>query len=92
MIGKYGIMRRTYLEEYRPMEYARMLREGILKEHLEKVSNNGKMLLAQQMEALEKTNPAPDRRNQMDWVRHMNSLKQQAEEIVLNQIVYNDLT
>ena len=81
MIGKYGMMRRTYLEQNRPMEYAKMLREGTLNEHLEKVSDEGRTLLAQQMEALEKANPAPDR-------RHMNSLKQQAEEIVLNQVVY----
>lgn len=88
MIGKYGMMRRTYLEQNRPMEYAKMLREGTLNEHLEQVSDEGRTLLAQQMEALEKANPAPDRRNQMEWVRHMNSLKQQAEEIVLNQVVY----
>ena len=88
MIGKYGMMRRTFLEENRPMEYAKMLREGTLNEHLEQVSDEGRMLLAQQMEALERANPAPDRRNQMEWVRHMNSLKQQAEEIVLNQVVY----
>ena len=88
MIGKYGMMRRTFLEEHRPAEYAQMLRTGILTAHLESVSDEGKELLQEQMEALERVYPAPDRRNQLEWVRHMNALKHMAEEVVLAQIIY----
>ena len=35
-------------------------------------------------------NPAPDKeQNQMAWVQHMNSLKAQAEELVLNELIYS---
>ena len=34
--------------------------------------------------------PAPDKAtDQMGWVQHMNSLKDQAEEIVLAELIYN---
>ena len=35
-------------------------------------------------------NPAPDKtQDSLTWVQHMNSLKTQAEEIVLSEIVYS---
>lgn len=36
-------------------------------------------------------NPAPDKATQqLAWVAHMNSLKVQAEEIVLRELVYEE--
>ena len=87
MIGKYGMMRRTFLEEHRPAEYAQMLRTGTLTAHLESVSDEGKELLREQMEALERAHPAPDRRNQLERVRHMNALKHMAEEVVSSKSI-----
>ena len=37
-----------------------------------------------------KQNPAPDKeQNQMAWVQHMNSLKAQAEELVMTELIYS---
>ena len=37
-----------------------------------------------------KQNPAPNKeRHQMEWVQHMNSLKAQAEELVMNELIYS---
>ena len=37
-----------------------------------------------------KRNPMPNKAtHQREWVQHMNSLKAQAEEIVLAEIIYN---
>ena len=34
------------------------------------------------------TNPAPDKAtNQLGWVQHMNSLKAQAEEVVMTELI-----
>ena len=88
MIGKYGMMRRTYLEKFQPMKYAEMLRAGTLTDHLEQVNEEAKRLLEAQMERLEKAYPAPDRRNQLEWVRHMNGLKCMAEEVIKQEIIY----
>ena len=42
------------------------------------------------MEQLLKQNPAPDKESrQMAWVQHMNSLKAQAEELVLTELIYS---
>ena len=82
------MMRRTFLEQYRSAEYAQMLRTGTLTAHLECVSDEGEELLQEQMEALERVYPAPDRKDQIAWVRHMNGLKHIEEEVVLAQIIY----
>ena len=37
-----------------------------------------------------KQTPAPDKESQqMAWVQHMNSLKAQAEELVLTELIYS---
>ena len=42
------------------------------------------------MEQLLKNQPAPNKEtHQMEWVQHMNNLKQQAEEMILNELIYN---
>ena len=42
------------------------------------------------MQGLLKQNPAPNKeQHQMGWVRHMNSLKAQAEELVLTELIYS---
>ena len=44
----------------------------------------------QMMAELLKQNPAPDKeKNQMSWVRHMNSLRAQTEEIILTELIYS---
>ena len=44
----------------------------------------------QTMQGLLKQNPAPNKeQHQMGWVQHMNSLKAQAEELVLNELIYS---
>lgn len=88
MIGKYGMMRQTFLMENRPVEYQQLMRDGKLNEHLEEVNEEARRQMETQMTALEKNHPAPDRRNQLAWVQHMNSLRHMAEEVVLAQVVY----
>ena len=88
MIGKYGMMRRTYLEENRPVMYAQMLRAGSLQAHLKEMDELARNMVREQTENLLKSNPAPEKSNQLAWVGHMNSLKHAAEEMVLRQLVY----
>ena len=77
-LGKYGRLRRTYLKEQRPVLYNTMLLNGSLYPHLMEV------------EQTLKQNPAPDKeQNQMVWVQHMNSLKAQAEELVMTELIYS---
>lgn len=40
------------------------------------------------IEQMLKANPAPEKKNQLEWVRHMNSMKHAAEEIVFAELIY----
>lgn len=53
-------------------------------------SSGSGMMMEQLMKQMLIKNPAPDKKtNQMAWVGHMNSLKEQVEEIILTQLIYN---
>ena len=89
-LGKYGRMRRNYLKQYRPVLYNSMLLNGTLYPHLMELEQTAENRMQQTMAQLLKQNPAPDKeQNQMAWVQHMNSLKAQAEELVLNELIYS---
>ena len=89
-LGKYGRLRRTYLKEQRPVLYNTMLLNGSLYPHLMEVEQTSESQMQQTMKQLLKQNPAPDKeQNQMAWVQHMNSLRAQAEELVLMELIYS---
>ena len=89
-LGKYGRLRRTYLMNHRPVLYNTMLLNGSLYPHLMEVEQNAKSQMQQTMAQLLKQSPAPDKeQNQMAWVQHMNSLKTQAEELVMTELIYS---
>ena len=89
-LGKYGRMRRNYLKQYRPVLYNSMLLNGTLYPHLMELEQTAESRMQQMMTELLKQNPAPDKeKNQMSWVRHMNSLRAQTEEIILTELIYS---
>ena len=89
-LGKYGRMRRMFLKESRPILYNHLLLSGKLYPHLAEIDRTAKDRLDPQMEELLKQNPAPDKTvQQMAWVQHMNALKMQAEEAILNELIYS---
>ena len=54
------------------------------------VEQTAESRMQQTMAQLLKQTPAPDKeQNQMAWVQHMNSLKAQAEELVLTELIYS---
>ena len=89
-LGKYGRLRRTYLKEHRPVAYSTMLLNGTLYPHLWEVEQTAENRMQQLMKELLERNPAPDKeKKQMAWVQHMNSLKAQAEEMILTELIYS---
>ena len=88
-VGKYGEMRRTYLKEWKKANYQLMVLNGTLKKHLMEINELAYQMENQQIQRLLSRNPAPSKASdQMGWVQHMNSLKAQAEEIVLSELIY----
>ena len=89
-LGKYGRMRLNFLKQQHPVLYNTMLLSGSLYPHLMEVEQTAESQMQQTMQGLLKQNPAPDKeQNQMAWVQHMNSLKAQAEELVLTELIYS---
>lgn len=83
-LGKYGKMRRAYLQEHQPSLYSTMVMEETLFPHLYQVDEQAELILKQMHER----NPAPDRNvDPLEWVRHMNAVKVQAEEIILHNLI-----
>ena len=57
---------------------------------LMEVEQTAESRMQQTMEQLLKQTSAPDKENrQMEWVQHMNSLKAQAEELVMTELIYS---
>ena len=89
-LGKYSRMRLSFLRQQHPALYNTMLLNGSLYPHLMEVEQTAENRMQQTMAQLLKQNPVPDKeQNQMAWVQHMNSLKAQAEELVLNELIYS---
>ena len=89
-IGKYGRMRKRYLKEHRPVLYSNMLLKGKLFQHLAEIDEaceERMELLTRQMAKQEGVTEALKASDQMEWVRHMNSIRNRAEEIVLSELV-----
>ena len=90
-IGKFGRLRMKFLKENRKGFYNTLLLTNSLTEHLIEVNR----LAMEQIEALilqmaqtEKVNENMKAENQMLWVQRMNSIRQRAEETVLNDLIH----
>ena len=89
-LGKYGRMRLGFLRQQHPALYNTMLLNGSLYPTLSELEQTAVAMKEQMMTELLAKNPAPDKeQNQMAWVQHMNSLKAQAEELVLTELIYS---
>ena len=89
--GKYGMLRKQFLKEYRSARYQYMLLTGKLNEHLnqidQEVREQVEMLMKQMVEKQGVTEELKVQ-DQMKWVRLMNNIKVSAEEIILKNTVY----
>jgi len=90
VIGKYGMLRKTYLQENHPNWYASMTLTGKLNRHLTEVETSAQEMMETLMPKLLQKYPAPDKsKDQLKWVAHMNNLTAMAEETVLMELVYD---
>ena len=90
-IGKYGRMRKRYLQEHRPVLYSNLILSCKLFQHLSEIDHacvDRMELLTRQMADREGVTEALKAVDQLEWVRRMNSIQARAEEIVLNELVY----
>ena len=90
-LGKYGRMRRAFLEKEHPGLYARMILNGTIWDHLTEIDQAAQTRLDIILPEIAKAAGATEElkeKDQMQWVGLMNVCKNQAEEIILNELIY----
>lgn len=90
-IGKYGRMRKRYLQEHRPGTYSNMVLTEKLWKHLADIDAACREQLDRIFPAMAKAEGVTEAlkaSNQMEWVRRMNNIRNRAEETVLHNYVY----
>ena len=91
-LGKYGRMRKKYLQDHRPVLWNTMILSETLYPHLREIDQAANSRLERMMPELMKSAGVTEElkaRDPMKWVGLMNSLKAQAEEIILTELVYS---
>ncbi len=90
-LGKYGRMKKKYLQEYHPLLFEIMVVNGTLFNHLIETEEVAQARLEAMIPALAREAGATEAlkaSDQMKWVGIMNSCKAQAEEIIFHEIIY----
>ena len=90
-LNKYGRMRLNYLKEHKKAEYTIMFMENTLIDHLEEIQETATKRVDEIINKLKaQSNLTEDMKNtdMLYWVGTMNTIKQQAEEIILNELIY----
>ena len=90
-IGKFGEMRHQYLRISHRGIFDGMLLEGSLNAHLEEIDRQANEMmerLTAQMAQAEGVTEQLKAQDQMAWVAAMNNIKNRAEEIVINELIF----
>ena len=91
ILNKYGRMRLKFLKENKKAEYTIMFVNGTLNKHLKEIQETAQTRVDIIIEQLKKQNDFTEEMKNTDqlyWVSMMNSFKNTAEEIVLNELIY----
>ena len=90
-IGIWGWRRKRYLKEHKKGVYNAMLLNNMLTQHLIDINEAAvdyMETLVKQMAKAEGVTEELKRKDQMAWVGRMNNIRNRAEEIVRNELIY----
>lgn len=90
-IVKYGRLRLNYIKEYKRGLYTELMMNGALSKHLtdiENAANERISLIVKQLAESENVDESLKRKDQLAWVQTMNNIKNRAEELTYNEIIY----
>lgn len=91
VLNKYGRMRLKYLKEHKKADYTIMLMDGTLNTHLKEIQEIAYNRVQQIIGELKAESDLTEDMKNTDmlyWVGTMNSIKNQAEEIVYTELIY----
>ena len=90
-LNKYGRLRLDYLKNHKKAEYAILFMDNKLTDHLEEIQEIATKRVEEIIKSLkEQSNLTEEMKNtdQLYWVGMMNNFKNQAEEILLKELIY----
>lgn len=90
-LGKWGMMYKDYLQKHNPVLFTTLLTQGKLYQHLAQIDQQANEMFDTLVEQLMKNEGVREElkeRNQMEWVRQMNSIQERASELVCTELVY----
>ena len=90
-LGKYALLRKKYLQQSRRVLYMNFLTAGTLNGHLteiEQAAGERMERMTRQMAAAQGVTEQLKASDQMKWVGMMNNIRQSAEELILQDLIY----
>lgn len=90
-IGKYGMLRKTYLKEHRSGWYQSMLLTGKLDNHLADVEEQAQERFDTIVNQMMKTEHVAEKlkaEEPLTWMQAVKSIHNRADEIILNELIY----
>ena len=91
-VGRWGMLRHSYLRNHREGLYTGMLMKGTLNAHLEEVDRQADEMeqrLVSQLAQQENVTEQLKAEHQLEWVSRMNNIQNRADEIVLPDLIDN---
>ena len=90
-LTKYGRMRMRFLQEHKPGVYSNLILSGKLYQHLVETQEAAQTRIGRIVAEMAKDAGIDEElkaRDQMAWVGAMNAIRQQTEEIVMEELIY----
>lgn len=90
-IGRWGRMHRDYIKEHKPFLYDDLVLTCQLWTYLADLNEQSQSrleLIIEQMKKVEFVTEELKKNDQWKWIQSMNSIRNRAEEIVLNELIY----
>ncbi|MEE0968004.1 MAG: TnpV protein [Clostridia bacterium] len=91
-LGKYGMLRKKFLQEHRKVYFAQLIAKGELMRTIKQTETEAQQMMTQLTEQFQKSQGVTEElkeQNQMQWVRMMNNIRMTAEETVLKELIYS---
>ena len=90
-LGKWGVLHKDYLLKHKKVVFMTMLAEGKLWQYLADIDTQARQMfdtLVEQMKDAEGVTEKLKEENQMEWLRQINSIHHNVNEIVIKDFIY----
>ena len=90
-VGRFGLMYLDYLRNHKKVTYSGLLLSCKLNEHIEYIDRQAEEMFSQLVDQMKQTEGITEHLktiDQMEWVCRMNSIRNRAEEIIRQNLLF----